>query len=180
MGESTARFHAILSAYLSIAAGVIEAVLSMLSGHKETSMSLYGIALMAFVDVTGSILVLQLWQCSSTNYAGERLASERRKEMNYSIIIGSLMIFLGFFLIADSLQTFIYHHEPKSMTSMGTIVAVFGSLCGISLAIYKYVVGKALDSPVVIAGNLKLCKFIKSLQFYILFVKIQLVHCVRD
>lgn len=99
INESNATFHAILSAYLSIIAGIIEAVLAVLSGREEISMSLYGIALVAVVDVTGSLLVLKMWQCRSSS--GERLLPERLMEMNYSIVIGVLMTVLGTFLIAD-------------------------------------------------------------------------------
>lgn len=99
------RFHAIFSAYLSILAGIVEAVLSSMAGHEEVSMSLYGIALMAFVDITGSVLVLSLWQCSRAVYGTERPKSERFKEMHYSIIIGYLMVALGIFLMADRLDT---------------------------------------------------------------------------
>ena len=95
------RFHAIFSAYLSILAGIAEAVLSVMAGYQEESMSLYGIALMAFVDIAGSILVLLLWQCSNAVYGSDRPKSERFKEMRYSIIIGYLMIALGVFLMTD-------------------------------------------------------------------------------
>lgn len=159
--EESARFHAVLSAYLSIAAGLVEASLSLMSGHAEVSMSLYGIALMAFVDATGSVLVLMMWQGSSGE---ERLVSERLREMRYSIAIGSLMMFLGVFLIADSIKSLSEKESPSETNgNMGEIVAIFGSVCGIALAIYKYVVGKALDSPVIVADSVSsLCSGLTS------------------
>ena len=57
MTFQNARFHAILSAYLSIVAGLVETVISLMDGMEEISMSLYGIALMAFVDITGSSFI---------------------------------------------------------------------------------------------------------------------------
>jgi hypothetical protein len=62
MSFFTARFHAIASAYLSIVAGIVEAVMSMMAGSEEDSLSLYGVALMAFVDIAGTFLVLSLWE----------------------------------------------------------------------------------------------------------------------
>lgn len=170
MTEKSAIFHTVLSAYLSIIAGLIEAGLSLYSGHAEISMSLYGIALMAIVDITGSVLVLKMWQCGSIS--DERLISERRQEMYYSIVIGTLMVVLGFFLIVDrflheshvsflkfllfvwiSLKNFTSKESPDDQSWIGTVVTIFGSICGLSLAAYKYAVGVALDSPVVIAGD---------------------------
>jgi divalent metal cation (Fe/Co/Zn/Cd) transporter len=95
----TAHFHAIVSAYLSIVAGLVEASLSILAGHAELSMSLYGIALMAFVDITGSLLVLYTWQFSEAK--AERKLQDRIREMRMSRGIGIMMIILGLFLIAD-------------------------------------------------------------------------------
>eukprot|EP01035_Chromulina_nebulosa_P019997 gene19997-25969_t len=135
-------------------AGIIEAILSTVAGHEDSSMSLYGIALMAFVDITGSVLVLKLWQFSKKRGPnGERLLSEKIKEMTYSIAIGYLMILLGIFLIMDSLNSFLAHDKPKEMSPMGVMISIFGATCGLGLAAYKYVVGKAVDSPVVVAGN---------------------------
>lgn len=111
MSEQSAHKHAIISAYLSIIAGLVEAVLSLLAGHAEISMSLYGIALMAIVDITGSVLVLKMWQ--SDTKPEDRLKSDRIKEMEYSISIGVLMIILGTFLSIDRLPIFILFGDSK-------------------------------------------------------------------
>ena len=154
------RTHAILSAYLSILAGAIEAGLSLWYGHSEISMSLYSIALMAFVDITGSVLVLFMWQRSSK----ERLVSDRLQELSYSMAIGVLMIFLGIFLMVDSTIKLTAKNSPDESSLMGTVDALFGFLCGISLFLYKYFVGKALDSPVVLADSVSsLCSGLTSL-----------------
>ena len=146
--EKSASKHAVVSAYLSIAAGIWELSLSVWVGHAEKSMSVYGIGIMAFVDIAGSILVLSLWQCGAPE--GMRLLSERRREMLYSGCIGAMMIFLGLFLLADSLQRFL-HHSTIKQTTFGLIDGVSGTVFGVGLATYKYYVGKSLDSPVVLA-----------------------------
>ena len=91
------KFHAVFSAYLSIFAGIIEAFFSTILGHAELSMSLYGIALMAIVDITGSVLVLMIWQ----KYDSDRNKEKKILEARYSYIIGVLMMILGLFLVAD-------------------------------------------------------------------------------
>jgi len=149
--EGDGALHAILSAYLSILAGLGELVMSMWAGHHEKSMSIYGIGIMAFVDIAGSILVLSMWQCGSPQ-GGARLISERRREMQYSAIIGVMMVFLGIFLIVDSFQRLV-HRSKMDSSYLGVIDSVMGTLCGFSLAGYKYVVGKSLDSPVIIADS---------------------------
>jgi len=72
----------------------------MIAGHADISMSLYGIAIMAVVDITGSILVLIFWQGSS-DIEGERGLPQKIREVQYSYIIGALMMLLGIFLIVD-------------------------------------------------------------------------------
>jgi len=103
---------------------------------------------MALLDFGGSVLVLLLW--SNASVAEGRLISERLREMRYSLAIGSMMLFLGFFLVADSLKTLL-SRESAHDSRMGIIASFFGFLSGTGLASYKYIVGKALDSPVVVA-----------------------------
>jgi len=114
---------------------------------------------MAFVDITGSVLVLLMWQSANS----ERLVSDRIREMNYSIAIGSMMIFLGIFLIVDSIIKLTSKNSPSDSSLMGTVDGMFGFFCGISLFLYKYFVGKALDSPVVVADSISsLCSGLTS------------------
>ncbi len=89
--------HAIISGYLSIAAGVVEAGYSYYAGQSEVSMALYGIALSSLLDVSGSIMVLVLWQCSSYKSA-EKLELQ---ELQYTFAIGCFMMFLGTFFVTD-------------------------------------------------------------------------------
>ena len=89
--------------------------------------------------------------------------SDRIREMNYSIAIGSMMIFLGIFLIVDSIIKLRSKNTPSDSSLMGTVDGMFGFFCGISLFLYKYFVGKALDSPVVIADSISsLCSGLTS------------------
>ena len=73
----------------------------MIAGHTDISMSLYGIAIMAIVDITGSILVLIFWQGNEQTSSTERDSPEKIRELQYSYVIGSLMMLLGIFLILD-------------------------------------------------------------------------------
>ncbi len=97
LGSVSLQSHAIISAYLSIVAGIVEAVFSYMAGHAEISMALYGIALVAIFDGLGSILVLSLWQCSDA----DRTLKLKLKELKYSYIIGVFMMLLGIFFICD-------------------------------------------------------------------------------
>jgi hypothetical protein len=123
-------------------------------------MSLYGIALMAIVDVTGSVLVLMMWQCGSN----DRKFSERIREMRYSIFIGAMMVLLGLFLVIDSIKNLFNHDSPDGNTVKGDIGAIFGVTCGLFLFAYKYYVSIVLDSPVIMADSISsLCSGLTSL-----------------
>jgi|LauGreSBDMM110SN_4_FD.fasta_scaffold76579_2 vacuolar-type H+-ATPase subunit I/STV1 len=160
INDTNARFHAVLSAYLSIVAGLCEFVMSSMAGSEEISMSLYGITLMATLDVTGSVLVLMRWQGSSEVQG----LVEYIKELKYSMIIGVLMVLLGLFLIVDSVMKFINEDKPTENDELGPIVAIFGFVASMILAIYKFVVGKVLDSAVVTADAISsLCSGFASL-----------------
>ena len=167
--EKDAPWHAVVSAYLSILAGLGELTMSMWAGHTEKSMSIYGIGIMAFVDIAGSVLVLSMWQCGSPQSV--RLTSERRREVQYSAIIGVMMIFLGMFLIVDSFQRLV-HRSKMDSSYLGLIDGALGTVCGFSLAAYKYIVGKSLDSPVIIADSVSsLCGgMISCLALLVVFV----------
>ena len=57
------RFHAILSAYLSLVAGILEATLSIWQGHAEISMSLCNITLLLLL----SLLIQTDYRWNSAN-----------------------------------------------------------------------------------------------------------------
>lgn len=168
ISERTGALHAVISAYLSILAGLGELFMSLWAGHHEKSMSIYSIGIMAFVDCAGSVLVLTMWQCGNPQV---RLLADRRREMQYSAIIGVMMIFLGMFLVVDSLQRLV-HRSSMDSSMLGIIDSVIGTLCGFSLAGYKYVVGTTLDSPVIVADSWSsLCgAIISSLALLVVFV----------
>lgn len=51
------------------------------------------------------------------------------------------------------MKSLLFHDEPRHLTPIGFIVAVFGATFGLGLAAYKYAVGKHLGSPVIVAGQ---------------------------
>ena len=151
ISEDNGKMHAVLSAYLSIAAGVVELIMSSVAGFTEVSMSMFGISLVAFVDIMGSILVLLLWQCKRSD-ADSR--AERLRELRYSVAIGVLMILLGVFLLIKSSVDFYNKDSVDGEETLGTVAAVFGLVVSMFLSAYKYKVGHAIDSPVVIADSI--------------------------
>lgn len=147
-------------------------LLKMIAGHADISMSLYGIAIMAIVDITGSILVLIFWQGNDTTVRG---LTQTVRELQYSYIIGALMMLLGIFLILDRYSTsypapfFIYilisnfsvsnlieGKSPSNSKEAGSSISIFGTTAGFLLALYKYNIGKELESPVIMAGNVQI------------------------
>jgi hypothetical protein len=101
-------FHAVFSSYLSIVAGIVETVLSIIAGSKDASMSLYSVALMSSTDIIGSILILTIWQNrkldSDLEHELERediRASERLVDLWYTFTIGMFMVIMGLFLMFD-------------------------------------------------------------------------------
>lgn len=101
-------FHAVFSAYLTIIIGLVLAVLTILAGRTDVSMSLYAVALMSILDVSGGILVLTLWQNrkEESTYVDqfERIEASETEEvtdLRYSFIIGLFMSTMGIFLILN-------------------------------------------------------------------------------
>lgn len=106
-------FHAVLAAYLTIVAGTVEMILSMLAGKTDMSMSLYAVALMSILDVAGGCLILTIWQdrIDDPGYVDkleriEAAEAEKLTDLRYSFAIGMSMIIMGLFLMADRLE---YH-----------------------------------------------------------------------
>lgn len=99
-------FHAVLSAYMSLSVGIVEATITILAGRTDVSMSLYAVALMSILDAVGSILVLTLWQNrkEESSFADkfekiEASESEEITDLWYSFTIGFSMLVMGLFLI---------------------------------------------------------------------------------
>jgi hypothetical protein len=63
--DENAMFHALFSAYMSIALGLLEVVLFLALDVDHFSVSIFGFVLLACVDILGSMLVLRRWQFSS-------------------------------------------------------------------------------------------------------------------
>lgn len=149
-------YHALVSAYMSIILGITEAILAIYTGHADISMALYGIALMAIVDVTGSVLVVFMYYGMSNEVVHN--PDKKTKELRYSQAIGVLMILLGLFLVADSASDLEQKDSPQDAGTIGSalqvITSVYGALGSLSMAAYKYKVGKALHSSVVLADSI--------------------------
>mmetsp|Transcript_30178 Transcript_30178/g.30663 ORF Transcript_30178/g.30663 Transcript_30178/m.30663 type:complete len:261 (+) Transcript_30178:240-1022(+) len=142
-----ARFHAILSSYMNIIAGVIELTLAIRAGADEESFSMFGVALMTFVDLSGSILVLIRWQWLYSPVIDHQ--AELLREMKLSCILGCFMTLLGVFLLNKCMWALLERSSPSDL-SEGLLVSILGTLSSLLLAYYKYVVGKKLDSYVVV------------------------------
>jgi hypothetical protein len=56
--------------------------------------------------------------------------------------------------VSHSVLNLVHKRTPHSsnMDVLGRVVALFGWIAGSMLFTYKYYVGRALDSPVIIAG----------------------------
>lgn len=162
-------YHAILSAYLSIIIGLIETALAIYTGHAHISMALYGIALMAFVDVVGSVLIVYTYYgLSDTTHEMSGIDSDRKaKELKYSYVIGVLMMILGVFFIYECVIDLIEGQSPNNDDGvegeLGLLTSVYGALGSFFLAAYKYRVAKDLDSSVILADSISsLCSGLAS------------------
>lgn len=154
------RFHAILSAYLSILLGISSIVLSTIAGSDETSLSEYAIGLTGFVDLTGSFLILLLYQFqynsikNNGNNDDQTVLSHKIRESRYTVSIGVLMSLLGLYLFVYAIIKLATRSEPSSEGSTdGSVVAVLGTIGGLIMFLYKYKLGKLWDSQIIIADS---------------------------
>jgi hypothetical protein len=95
ISDENAMVHAILSAYLSVFLGLIEAIISISVNISSLSMAIFGFALLAIVDIVGSLLVLRRWQFSSNI---EPFISNIQEQKD-AVTLGYLMTLLGVFLV---------------------------------------------------------------------------------
>ncbi|KAJ1417317.1 hypothetical protein B484DRAFT_422041 [Ochromonadaceae sp. CCMP2298] len=161
----SSRFHAAFSAWLSILVGLTIAVLAVLAGQEEGSMALIGVAFMGIVDITGSVMVLLIY---GTIHAH---AKDDRKEAQYSLVIGVLMLGLGVFLATDSTFSLLdgtdrslSKRRANARNSLGFDIAIFGAAASLALAFYKYLVSRRLGSAVIFTDALSsLCTGLASL-----------------
>jgi divalent metal cation (Fe/Co/Zn/Cd) transporter len=151
----SARFHAVLSAYLSIAAGVTIAILALVAADEESSMSLYGAAFMGLIDSTGSVLVLMVYHTCTVNHH----TATDRLEAQYSIIIGGLMLVMGVYLLTDSSYMLalqgesLAKRESNANNNLGFTITIIGGASSLSLSVYKFVVADWLGSAVIFTGK---------------------------
>lgn len=145
---NSAVWHAIYSGYLSLFSGFVEFSLSVSTGHSENSMSLFGLAIMAIAEMTGSLLVIWRWQFATHYEMAE--AHVIQFEIKCSILIGTLTWLLGLVLAVCSFAKVIMRPEPAG-TIYGILVGLFGGIASISLYAYKSIVGNQLNSIIILA-----------------------------
>lgn len=152
INERNARLHAIYSAYLNILANLIEFFMAVQAGVDEGSLSMFGVALMTIVGITGSVLVLFRWQYISGDDKILRL-----REMQFSFVLGMFMTILGMFFLKECTLSLKFHGRPIT-ESEGVLVALFGAVFSLGLTVYKYNIGLVLDSHIVLTdASLSFC-----------------------
>lgn len=125
---------------------------------------------MALLDITGSVLILALWQCKQPDNSE---LNNKIDEIRYTIVIGTLMVILGLFLLVDSVLKLTMEEEPSSESSViGLAITIISAFGGLMLASYKYTVGVAVDSKVVLADSIS--TFCSSLSSFAALVVILL------
>ena len=145
---STAKAQAIFISYLSILFSIAGSVLSFIEGAKrkdEKSMSTVIFIVMWVVQCIGAILVLAIWQ-------KHRIHQRRMKEVQSSIVLGGLMIFMGFFFIEDGIRDFSFH----ALSPTGRELRIFSSCAG-SISGYGYNNNSIIFLGKNIFGYLKAC-----------------------
>mmetsp|Transcript_33255 Transcript_33255/g.43839 ORF Transcript_33255/g.43839 Transcript_33255/m.43839 type:complete len:287 (+) Transcript_33255:103-963(+) len=145
--RETAQKHAIYSAYVSIIAGLGELYLSVAAGEDDDSNSVFGVASMAFIETTGSILVVWRWQCASHSLTSSQLD---KIEARSSLAIGFGMLFTVAMLLTSSFDSLILHETPDGEKE-SFIVSCYTAAASLFLFLYKYYVGTKLKSMVVLS-----------------------------
>uniref|UniRef100_A0A7S2UWE3 Cation efflux protein transmembrane domain-containing protein n=1 Tax=Fibrocapsa japonica TaxID=94617 RepID=A0A7S2UWE3_9STRA len=145
--HSSAKRNAIISAYLSIVAGLLEFVFSYMAGESEDSVSIMGIASMAIIEAAGSALVAWRWQFWDKQELQKTLPF---KEAVCSMSIALMMIPSIVLLLYNSLDS-LFNHETPDGEAQSLEVSLFSSVASLLLYGYKMHVGLILKSPVVIA-----------------------------
>ena len=165
--------HAIRSSYLSIVCAMISMFLSVRNGTIESSMSLFGVAIISLVDFTGSVLVLYRYKYLQSrmhthNYTQQQL---HRIEIFFSGVIGILMSLLGIVLILTSVIKLYLFNIPCHVRA-GIFTGIVGFLTGYSLYVYKRHVALALNNSSVIYADAKCSLGLGLVSFAVTFALI--------
>mmetsp|Transcript_5000 Transcript_5000/g.10939 ORF Transcript_5000/g.10939 Transcript_5000/m.10939 type:complete len:300 (+) Transcript_5000:168-1067(+) len=127
-------------------------------------MSLLGMAIMAFAEISGSLLVIWRWQFASRN-ANESLIFQR--EIRAALAIGLMICALGVSLFFGSFAKTFNNESPDSEAA-GLWIALFGVCTSFSLYIYKMIIGNQLQSLVVLAdARVSLCVGLISVAVFV-------------
>jgi len=124
--KTSARNYTIAIGYISIFVGITGFTISMLNdSHKndEKTMSTVIFMVIAFVEIMGAVLVLSIWQRS-------RVENRRLKEVQCSIVLGGLMIFMGIFFVEDGLRQFVYGHLSNDGRRLRLLASCFAAVSG--------------------------------------------------
>jgi divalent metal cation (Fe/Co/Zn/Cd) transporter len=149
----SARDHAVLGSYLSLALGLFEFVVNWSVARTESSDSLMGVVLLSFMEMATSLMVLYRWKVlAHGNGEGEFNPNEKRAEVMGSMVIAVLMAFLGAGLIFQSVFDLMYRGE-ESRVALGVLASVITASLSLALAEYKIHFGKKLSSMILITDG---------------------------
>lgn len=148
---SDAQSYTTLLAYLTITSAVITIAIAYIWNdpdfEDEKSMSSVIFIVIAFVEILSSILMLGIWQ-------QQKMPNRRMKEIQCSIVIGGLLIFMGIFFIEDGYRRFTYGELSKTGEFLRVLESSFCSISGILLGGFKHYFGHKLKSFVLVADSL--------------------------
>ena len=126
LDKTTSRNYTIVVSYISIFVGITGFTISMLNdSHKndEKTMSTVIFMVIAFVEIMGAVLVLSIWQ-------RRRVENRTLKEVQCSIVLGGLMIFMGIFFVEDGLRLFVYGHLSSGGRQLRLLASCFSAISG--------------------------------------------------
>ena len=138
----TASLLALITIYYNIAEGVV----SVWFGAEDETIALFGFGLDSFVEVISGI---GIWHMLRRLGSGDNPALDPFEERALRIT-GSAFYLLAAGLVATALISMIQGHRPET-TRWGIIVAVVSIISMWALIHFKVKVGKALNSPAILA-----------------------------
>ena len=138
----TASLLALITIYYNSAEGVV----SVWFGAEDETIALFGFGLDSFVEVISGI---GIWHMIRRVGSGDNPALDPFEERALRIT-GSAFYLLAAGLVATALISMIQGHRPET-TRWGIIVAVVSIISMWTLIHFKVKVGKALNSPAILA-----------------------------
>lgn len=135
------RTRALWLAWATVAWNVVEAVVSVWAGLGASSTALVGFGIDATIEVFAAGVVI--WQLTDPDLAEHR---ERRALR----LIGVSFFLLAAYIVIESLRDLVTAAPPESSIA-GIVITSLSLLVMPVLALAKRRVGRAMDSPVVLA-----------------------------